>query len=1016
MAGNQTRTVELQLKLSGVQSLQELEQITSEINDELKQVDINSEEFKKLGSMAQRANSRVKEIGQSLEGVTSTEKAEAINKMGVALVGVFQGAAGASLLFGEQTSEQMNKAIKAVGGLFAITDSVKKITEAFSAQNIARLKAVVGGWNDAAKSAKIFGVSVKSALISTGIGALVVALGLIVANFDKIKNLVGGTGAKAVKAAEEEKKMTEAIKNQFDARLNADKQILEYYKEKNKYSEDAYKLAQQELEAAQAESDVAYARRESLRAENAEIEAKLNKRIGLSQEERVEMMRRQDVIKEELRALGNTYAENEELLKQGKIARVGELEKLFIIKMQKYWYVEVAKAIKDNNDAINESQNMLIRINAEENNKLKIYEENKKILEAQLDSIIKQQEYDYLNTEELKKQKATLEAQLYALDEAETIRLRELRLSLEKLKAETEYEKLLSKQLYTADALAVLYEELAQANEEALGDANRRTKQAEYEAELFARIAEIRNEIANFDKKGLEIFEKYYEVEYDLYKQEAERLGITDDFNKLTKEQQRILGEQLLAVKDINDAKINGFNTELKNNDVLLNNLDMQIATQKEIAEIAQGRIFNLEKEREGYESKLAKVKKGSEEELYYLEKIKDVNDEITGAVDTRVGAENEIDNIVLKQNQILETNRNIQADIDSTVQETADAQKEVTYEIEKQVRLSSQLKNFISDYAEEIDATRQLIGQTFELMATMNDARAEDKQREIDEFLAAEEEKTDIVTRNAEAQADARAKAEEAYNDRIMELYDMLADAEGEHYDDLLDEIAAQEAAKEEAYRAEIDRQNAEGLAEWQKNDTLAKMENEKAMYEYRAAKQRKIAAIIDATIQTALATIKALPNVVLAGITAALGVAGIATISAQKLPPEPAPYESQPYVPIPYKKGGYTGEGDVNQPAGIVHAGEYVVPQFVMKNPKAIPMVQTLEGMRQRGYAEGGYVTTPAMAAEATQSAIDYKMIGTEVANAMKDNPMFVSWKEWRDINSKMEFVYSRAGLRKR
>lgn len=1014
MAGNQTRTVELQIKLQGVQSLQELEQITSEINDELKQVDINSEEFKKLGSMAQHANSRVKEIGQSLEGVTSTEKAEAINKMGAALLGVFQGAAGASLLFGEQTSEQMNKAIKAVGGLFAITDGLKKITEAFSAQNIARLKAVVGGWNDAAKSAKIFGVTVKSALISTGIGAFIVALGVLVANFDKIKGIFSNNAI--AKNAEAEKKLLEGIEKQYEARLNADKQILDYYKERYKYTKEAQKLANVELENAQVELDVKYATHQKLKAEYKENEARLKKMVGLNQEERNEMMKRQDVIKEELRGLGELRRVNEERLAQGKFALVGELERLEIIKMQKYWYVEVAKAIQDNNDAIDESQNAIIRINAEENNKRKLYLENLNILGKQLDSIVKQQQFDYLNTEELKKQKATLEAQVDALNTAETIRLRELRLSLEKLKAETAYNDALNKQLYTADALAMLYEEIAQSNDEALGDANRRTKQAEYEAELFTRIAEIRNEIANFDKKGLEIFEKYYEVEYDLYKQEAERLGITDDFNKLTKEQQRILGEQLLAVKDINDAKINGFNTELKNNDALLNNLDMQIEAQKKIADVAQARIFELEKERVGYQDKLATVKKGSEEELYYLEKIKNVNDEIAGAVDTRVGAENEITNVTLKQNQLLETNRNIQADIDSTVQETADAQKEVTYEIEKQVRLSSQLKNFISDYAEEIETTRQLIGQTFELMATMNDARAEDKQREIDAFLEAEEAKTDIVARNAEAQADAKAKAEEAYNDRIMELYDMLADAEGEHYDDLLDEIAAQEAAKEEAYRAEIDRQNAEGLAEWQKNDTLAKMENEKAMYEYRAAKQRKIAAIIDATIQTALATIKALPNVVLAGITAALGVAGIATISAQKLPPEPAPYESTPYVPIPYKKGGYTGEGDVNQPAGIVHKEEYVVPEFVMKNPKAIPMVQTLEGIRQRGYAEGGYVTTPAMAAEATQSAIDYKMIGTEVANAMKDNPMFVSWKEWRDINSKMEFVYSRAGLRKR
>lgn len=119
MAGNQTRTVELQIKLQGVQSLQELEQVTTEINDELKQIPINSAEFKKMGALAQQANSKVKEIGQGLEGVTSTEKAEAINKLGQGLVGAFQAAAGASLVFGEKTGKKMEEVIAKVGGLFA---------------------------------------------------------------------------------------------------------------------------------------------------------------------------------------------------------------------------------------------------------------------------------------------------------------------------------------------------------------------------------------------------------------------------------------------------------------------------------------------------------------------------------------------------------------------------------------------------------------------------------------------------------------------------------------------------------------------------------------------------------------------------------------------------------------------------------------------------------------------------------------------------------------------------------
>ncbi len=295
--------------------------------------------------------------------------------------------------------------------------------------------------------------------------------------------------------------------------------------------------------------------------------------------------------------------------------------------------------------------------------------------------------------------------------------------------------------------------------------------------------------------------------------------------------------------------------------------------------------------------------------------------------------------------------------------------------------------------------------------MASIDDAKAEQIQRDID----AEKAKQEEITRIQEAQIKAREKAEGKASSRIDELKEMLADSEGERYQDILDEIAAQEGVKQDAYKAEIDRLNGEGLAEWNKNKAIAEMENQKAIYEQNAAKKRKTAAIIDATIQTALAVIKALPNVFLAVATGVLGAVGIATIASQPLPPAPATAVVPPYAPIPYKKGGYTGDGDANQPAGIVHSGEYVVPQYVMRNPRALPMVQTLEGMRMRGYAQGGTVTTPSIETQ-TQNAIDYKQIGLEVANALQSNPMFVSWTEWRDINSKMEFIGGRASLRRK
>lgn len=71
-------------------------------------------------------------------------------------------------------------------------------------------------------------------------------------------------------------------------------------------------------------------------------------------------------------------------------------------------------------------------------------------------------------------------------------------------------------------------------------------------------------------------------------------------------------------------------------------------------------------------------------------------------------------------------------------------------------------------------------------------------------------------------------------------------------------------------------------------------------------------------------------------------------------------------------YYEGGYTGPGGRYEVAGVVHKGEYVVPQPEMNNPKVIDAVSTIEAIRRQRtnanplpqnpgeYAEGGYVTS--------------------------------------------------------
>lgn len=64
-------------------------------------------------------------------------------------------------------------------------------------------------------------------------------------------------------------------------------------------------------------------------------------------------------------------------------------------------------------------------------------------------------------------------------------------------------------------------------------------------------------------------------------------------------------------------------------------------------------------------------------------------------------------------------------------------------------------------------------------------------------------------------------------------------------------------------------------------------------------------------------------------------------------------------------FSEGGYTGDGGRLEVAGVVHKGEYVVPQPELRDPSVAAMVASIESKRRRrtssnalpGYAEGGF-----------------------------------------------------------
>ena len=198
-----SKTIGITLKVDGVEqsikSVEELEETIKGLNDEIKKEDIGSERFKKLTGELQNARSELKTFEKTFEGLEPQQKVEAFVKLGEGIAGAFAVGAGALGLFGAE-SERLAEIQTKVQSAIAISIGIRQLAEArlqaAVAGRIIQEKAyqavqaittfVVGGTTGALRAFRI-------ALISTGIGAIIVGLGLLIANFDKLKKALGFT-------------------------------------------------------------------------------------------------------------------------------------------------------------------------------------------------------------------------------------------------------------------------------------------------------------------------------------------------------------------------------------------------------------------------------------------------------------------------------------------------------------------------------------------------------------------------------------------------------------------------------------------------------------------------------------------------------------------------------------------------------------------------------------------------------------------------------------------------------
>jgi len=172
---------------------QELRSIEGELNKMASSGDTGSEAFKKLQQRAGQVKDQINDTKGAIKALSSdTFRLDAFAQGAQAIAGGFASAQGALALFGSE-NKQVEEAIKKTQGAMALLQGVTTITNVLQKESALRLAiattaqgaytAVVGASTGAMKLFRI-------ALASTGIGALVVGLGLLISNFDDVKKVV----------------------------------------------------------------------------------------------------------------------------------------------------------------------------------------------------------------------------------------------------------------------------------------------------------------------------------------------------------------------------------------------------------------------------------------------------------------------------------------------------------------------------------------------------------------------------------------------------------------------------------------------------------------------------------------------------------------------------------------------------------------------------------------------------------------------------------------------------------
>ena len=196
-------------------SLGALENQLEGVNQELKEVELGSDRFKELTKQSQLLNKEITKINNEIEGFQFEDKIMAADGAAKIFGGSLSAAVGTLGALGIE-SEAFGEFEQKAASAIAVGLGIKDVSEGFGQVAIAAKKSGI--------ATKLFGTTTKKALIATGLGVFVVALGTIIAYWDDINKGVKRFLSNAPFIG----KAVDAVKGAFDSLFEAAKPILTF--------------------------------------------------------------------------------------------------------------------------------------------------------------------------------------------------------------------------------------------------------------------------------------------------------------------------------------------------------------------------------------------------------------------------------------------------------------------------------------------------------------------------------------------------------------------------------------------------------------------------------------------------------------------------------------------------------------------------------------------------------------------------------------------------------------------